>query len=162
MYALVNYGRQEISQTGSGHFACLGGYDPASNKVLVLDTARFKYPPVWVDMEQFYNSINTLDKDAGKLRGFIVASKNWRVEAAAYEDDEYEMGIDLSQILPEDSPKVKFTQDLSSDQLKYILSILNQSEVRTQIFKFVHDLYMVYGVAEGCAHRTPQMCTTHS
>ena len=75
MYSIVNFGRQELEQTGTGHFACLGGYHPETDKVLVMDTARFKYPPFWVDLEFLYNSIRSVDQDTNKMRGFIVVSR---------------------------------------------------------------------------------------
>ena len=28
MYMILNFGRVELEQTGSGHFSCVGGYDP--------------------------------------------------------------------------------------------------------------------------------------
>ena len=79
MYSIVNFGRKELEQTGSGHFACLGGYHPQSNKVLVMDTARFKYPSFWVDLDRLYDSVKSLDKDCDKMRGFMVLSKNQNV-----------------------------------------------------------------------------------
>lgn len=39
---VVSYSRQAMRQTGDGHFSPVGGYDAASNMVLVLDVARFK------------------------------------------------------------------------------------------------------------------------
>eukprot|EP00518_Triparma_eleuthera_P011819 CAMPEP_0182466220 /NCGR_PEP_ID=MMETSP1319-20130603/11646_1 /TAXON_ID=172717 /ORGANISM="Bolidomonas pacifica, Strain RCC208" /LENGTH=232 /DNA_ID=CAMNT_0024666179 /DNA_START=183 /DNA_END=877 /DNA_ORIENTATION=+ len=47
-YVCVSYSRGALGQTGSGHFSPLGCYDPEADAVLVLDTARFKYPPHWV------------------------------------------------------------------------------------------------------------------
>lgn len=57
LYGIINFGRQELEQTGSGHFACIGGYHQESRSVLVLDTARFKYPPFWVPIEMLYKSV---------------------------------------------------------------------------------------------------------
>ena len=51
--ALVfSYDRQGVGQSGSGHFSPLGGYNEAEDLVLVLDTARFKYPPHWVKLDR--------------------------------------------------------------------------------------------------------------
>ena len=75
LYCILNFGRAEMEQTGSGHFSCIGGYDPDSHKVLVMDTARFKYPPYWVDFDQLSKSIASIDEESGKMRGFIVVSK---------------------------------------------------------------------------------------
>lgn len=74
-YSIVNFGRKELNQTGTGHYACVGGYHPASEKVLLMDTARFKYPPFWVDIDQLFQSVRSLDKDINKMRGFIMVSK---------------------------------------------------------------------------------------
>ena len=43
---IVGYDRRALGQTGEGHFSPIGGYDPASDLALVLDVARFKYPPL--------------------------------------------------------------------------------------------------------------------
>ncbi|KAJ1617053.1 Phytochelatin synthase, partial [Pavlovales sp. CCMP2436] len=45
---VVSYSRGAMGQTGDGHFAPLGGYHREKDLCLVLDTARFKYPPHWV------------------------------------------------------------------------------------------------------------------
>ena len=39
-----------------------------------MDTARYKYPPFWVDLEKLYQSSRSLDEESGKLRGLIVLS----------------------------------------------------------------------------------------
>jgi len=75
LYAIFNFGRKELEQTGTGHFACLGGYHPETQKVLILETARFKYPPFWVDIKSLYDSLNSIDLDSNKYRGFVVLSK---------------------------------------------------------------------------------------
>ena len=41
----------------------------------MMDTARFKYPPHWVDIEMLYKSICTTDSDSGELRGFILLTR---------------------------------------------------------------------------------------
>ena len=76
LFSIINFGRKELKQTGSGHFSCIGGYHSESNKALVLDTARFKYPPYWVDFDQLYDSINSFDIETGKKRGVLVLSKD--------------------------------------------------------------------------------------
>ena len=44
------YSRKEFYQTGDGHYSPIGGYHAASDSVLILDVARFKYPPHWVSL----------------------------------------------------------------------------------------------------------------
>ncbi|KAK9733774.1 hypothetical protein RND81_04G091300 [Saponaria officinalis] len=39
--------RKYVKYTGSGHFSPVGGYHAGKDMVLILDVARFKYPPHW-------------------------------------------------------------------------------------------------------------------
>jgi len=40
-----------------------------------MDTARFKYPPHWVDTQMLYDSIRTIDDETTDYRGFIIMSR---------------------------------------------------------------------------------------
>lgn len=64
-----------MDQTGEGHFCPIGGFNSNASKALMLDTARFKYPPHWVDLQQIFEAIKTFDKDTGKSRGFIMLAR---------------------------------------------------------------------------------------
>ena len=44
-YLVATFSRSVLGQTGDGHFSPIAGYDAQSDHVLVLDVARFKYPP---------------------------------------------------------------------------------------------------------------------
>jgi len=48
-HVICNLGRGVLGQTGDGHFCPIGGYNIEARKVFCFDTARFKYPPHWVD-----------------------------------------------------------------------------------------------------------------
>ena len=63
-----------LSQTGSGHFTPVAGYSEKENMVLLLDTARFKYPPHWVDTELLHHSVRVPTK-IGTRRGFILLTR---------------------------------------------------------------------------------------
>ena len=41
----------------------------------MLDTARYKYPPHWVNIDKLYKSVCTNDCDTGELRGFIMLTR---------------------------------------------------------------------------------------
>ena len=71
-YVCVSYSRGALGQTGSGHFSPLGCYDPEADAVLVLDTARFKYPPHWVPVPALCEAMAAVDEEAGRSRGFAV------------------------------------------------------------------------------------------
>ena len=54
---ILSYSRKVLNQTGSGHFSPAGAYDPTSDMVLIMDVARFKYPPHWVPLSLLYSSM---------------------------------------------------------------------------------------------------------
>lgn len=68
---IASYDRSVIGQTGSGHFSPLGGYHAARDLALVLDVARFKYPPHWVHVEQLWHAMKPIDPATGKPRGWL-------------------------------------------------------------------------------------------
>ena len=45
----------------------------------MFDTARFKYPPHWVDLKLLYEAISTLDQQTQEKRGLIMVSKKKRI-----------------------------------------------------------------------------------
>lgn len=65
------YDRASLGQTGSGHFSPIGGYHAARELVLVLDVARFKYPPHWLPLDQLFRAMLPLDTVTGRSRGFL-------------------------------------------------------------------------------------------
>lgn len=73
---VVSYCRKVIQQTGCGHFATLAAYDPQSDSVLILDTARFKYGSHWIKVPLLYDAMNTFDPATGKTRGFVILSSS--------------------------------------------------------------------------------------
>ena len=74
-YVLVNYQRKVLGQGAVGHISPLAAYDEDSDKVLVLDTAGYKYPPTWVPVGGLFNAMSTTDSSSGKTRGFLEVRK---------------------------------------------------------------------------------------
>jgi Phytochelatin synthase len=74
-YVLVNYLRAKLGQAGAGHWSVLAAYDAKSDKVLILDVAKYKYPPVWVSIRTLLDAINTLDSTSNKSRGLVLVGK---------------------------------------------------------------------------------------
>ena len=68
---VVNYSRRTLGQTGDGHFSPIGGYHGSSDRVLLLDTARFKYPPHWVSVELLFAAMQAQDDATGLARGWL-------------------------------------------------------------------------------------------
>jgi len=68
---VVSYARSKLGQTGDGHFAPIAGYHPQSDSVLLLDVARFKYPPHWVPLTMLFEAMEPFDSVTNKSRGYI-------------------------------------------------------------------------------------------
>lgn len=75
-HLIVSYSRKHFLQTGDGHFSPIGGYSPTHDSVLILDTARFKYPPHWVPLPMLYDAMEYRDPTTGKPRGFIKVTSS--------------------------------------------------------------------------------------
>lgn len=71
----VSYSRKVLGQTGDGHYSPVGGYHTESDQVLVLDVARFKYPPHWVPLQLLWDAMLSVDKDTGRSRGYATLSR---------------------------------------------------------------------------------------
>ncbi len=65
------YHRKSLKQEGTGHWSPVAAYDHESDSFLILDVARYKYPPSWVSGEAFIAGMKTLN-DKGMSRGFII------------------------------------------------------------------------------------------
>jgi glutathione gamma-glutamylcysteinyltransferase len=72
---IANYSRSAVGQTGGGHFSPIAGFDAATDRALVLDTARFKYPPHWMPVETLFAAMQERDADTGEARGWLLLRK---------------------------------------------------------------------------------------
>jgi hypothetical protein len=74
-FVVVNYLRKSMGQETGGHISPLAAYDAKADRFLILDVARYKYPPVWVKTEDLYGAMNTPDQsNANKHRGYVLIS----------------------------------------------------------------------------------------
>ncbi len=71
---VVSFSRSALGQTGDGHFSPIAAFHEETDQVLVLDVARFKYAPYWVKVEDLYHSMEDLDSDTNKPRGWFLLS----------------------------------------------------------------------------------------
>jgi Phytochelatin synthase len=75
-FVIVNYLRKAIGQEKGGHISPLAAYDAETDRFLILDVSRYKYPPVWVMASQLFDAMNTTDSDnQNKTRGFVLVMK---------------------------------------------------------------------------------------
>ncbi|KAG2200553.1 hypothetical protein INT47_012339 [Mucor saturninus] len=73
-FMVISFSRKVLGQTGDGHFSPIGAYNAQDGKVLILDTARYKYPSYWCPIETLYESMNPIDVETGRPRGYFILS----------------------------------------------------------------------------------------
>ncbi len=72
-FVIVNYLRTALGQQRYGHISPLAAYDHRSDRFLILDVARYKYPPVWVRTADLFAAMSTIDAgNANQTRGFLL------------------------------------------------------------------------------------------
>ena len=82
---MINYDRKGLGQVGGGHFSPLGAYHEKTDSFLIMDVAKYKYPPVWVGATTLYSAMATLDKCGswdypnGQERLVGLASNNYNI-----------------------------------------------------------------------------------
>ncbi|MBA2710325.1 MAG: hypothetical protein H0U57_07030 [Tatlockia sp.] len=72
-FIIANFNQKYFTGDMSvGHFSPIGAYDIATKRVLIMDPDRELYEPYWVPEKLFFDSMATLDKDAGHYRGYLI------------------------------------------------------------------------------------------
>ncbi|MEQ8540595.1 MAG: phytochelatin synthase family protein [Coleofasciculus sp. D1-CHI-01] len=74
-FVLVNYLRKTIGQERGGHISPIAAYNPQSDRFLILDVSRYKYPPIWVKAEELWQAMGTVDSTSEKTRGFVLINR---------------------------------------------------------------------------------------
>ena len=74
-FVLVNYLRTAVGQEGGGHWSVLASYDAQTDRVLILDVAKYLYAPAWVDVDTLRKAIATMDTTSNKARGLVLVSE---------------------------------------------------------------------------------------
>ncbi len=68
----MNYLRKSINQESGGHISPIAAYHKESDRFLILDVARYKYPPVWVKADMLWEAMQARDGDSSKSHGFVI------------------------------------------------------------------------------------------
>jgi hypothetical protein len=74
-FVVVNYLRSAIGQKTGGHISPVAAYNEQTDRFLILDVSRYKYPPVWVKATDLWKAMDSVDSDSGKKRGFVLVSR---------------------------------------------------------------------------------------
>jgi hypothetical protein len=75
-HMVVNFSRKAMKQTGDGHFSPIGSLNIHKNMVLILDTARFKYPSYFAPVDLLWEAMKPIDSVTGLPRGYFILSRN--------------------------------------------------------------------------------------
>ena len=83
-FLITSFARSSLKQTGDGHFSPIAGYHRATDSVLILDVARFKYAPYWVNIDELYEAMIPKDTETGLSRGWMIvkAAKKHKTKTA--------------------------------------------------------------------------------
>ena len=106
---IASYDRGAVDQTGEGHFSPIGGYHAARDLVLVLDVARFKYPPHWLPAERLWDAMCVIDPSTARSRGWITLRRRGESVALGFTlscegQDLKDFARRLSQVVEELGP----------------------------------------------------------
>lgn len=80
---VASYSRAVLGQTGTGHFSPIGGYHAERDMLLLLDVARFKYPPHWVATSALFEAMQPVDPATSRARGWLTLRKPAAASAIA-------------------------------------------------------------------------------
>ncbi|EIE19118.1 hypothetical protein COCSUDRAFT_19902, partial [Coccomyxa subellipsoidea C-169] len=83
-HLIVSYSRKQFLQTGDGHFSPVGGYHARRDLVLILDTARFKYPPHWVPLTELFEAMKRVDPTTNQPRGYMKMGAFPRLDSVLF------------------------------------------------------------------------------
>jgi hypothetical protein len=73
---VVNYSRRALGQQGGGHISPVAAYNEQEDRVLVADTAGYKYPWTWIPVSGLWGAMaQHKDSASGQTRGYVVVSK---------------------------------------------------------------------------------------
>jgi glutathione gamma-glutamylcysteinyltransferase len=73
-----------MNQSGGGHFSPIGGYHVTRDLALILDVARFKYPPHWVPVEHLWRAMEPIDPATDRARGWLALRRRARSSALGF------------------------------------------------------------------------------
>ena len=106
---IASYDRGALGQTGTGHASPIGGYLASRDLVLVLDVARFKYPPHWISAERLWRAMQVIDPVTNRARGWLVLRRREHGVALGFSlscegQDLHELSRRLSAIVEQLGP----------------------------------------------------------
>ncbi|KAJ0229692.1 Glutathione gamma-glutamylcysteinyltransferase 2 [Hirschfeldia incana] len=125
-HMISTYHRGFFKQTGTGHFSPIGGYNAERDMALILDVARFKYPPHWIPLKLLWDAMNSIDESTGRHRGFMLISRPHREPGLLYTlSCKDESWTSIAKYLKEDVPLLVSSQHV--DSIERVLDVVFKS-----------------------------------
>lgn len=124
-HLIASYHRKPFKQTGTGHFSPIGGYHAGRDMALILDVARFKYPPHWVPVSLLWDAMDTVDEATGQPRGFMLISRLQAPSLLYTLSCKHESWASTAKFLTVDVPVLLKSDDLKS--VPEVLSVIFES-----------------------------------
>lgn len=113
-FVVAGYARHVLGQTGDGHFSPVAGYHAGRDMALLLDVARFKYPPHWVPLPLLFEAMKAVDPVSGRARGWVSLQRNEVPSAIVFRLAASDDAQKLSQGLFEKLPPRLAGQDITA------------------------------------------------
>mmetsp|Transcript_15695 Transcript_15695/g.49113 ORF Transcript_15695/g.49113 Transcript_15695/m.49113 type:complete len:250 (-) Transcript_15695:70-819(-) len=82
-HLVANFDRAGLDEAGGGHFSPIVAYDVLDDLVLMLDVAKYKYPPLWLPLDDLLAAMADDDPISSEPRGFLVLSRRDATRGAA-------------------------------------------------------------------------------
>ncbi|KAL7587436.1 glutathione gamma-glutamylcysteinyltransferase 1 isoform X2 [Lactuca sativa] len=153
-HVISSYNRATFKQASSGHFSPIGGYHAGRDMALILDVARFKYPPHWVPLKLLWEAMDTLDDASGFRRGFMLISRLQRPPALLYTlSCKHESWVNIAKYLMEDVPVLLGSRNVKD--VKDVLSIVFNS-LPSKFLEFIKWVAEVRRTEEGDQSLSPE------
>ncbi|KAF8394250.1 hypothetical protein HHK36_020457 [Tetracentron sinense] len=122
-HLITSYNRSSFQQTGTGHFSPIGGYHAGRDMALILDVARFKYPPHWVPLSLLWEAMDTVDEATGHHRGFMLISRLHKAPSLLYTlSCRHESWVSTAKYLIDDVPLLLKSEDVKD--IQKVLSVV--------------------------------------
>ncbi|KAK4773245.1 hypothetical protein SAY87_028264 [Trapa incisa] len=146
-HVVSSYHRGTFKQTGTGHFSPIGGYHVGRDMVLILDVARFKYPPHWVPLTLLWEGMDTTDQKTGQKRGFMMISRPQRERGLLHTFScKNENWTSIAKYLVDDIPNLLKVEDIKD--VKMLIGLICKS-LPLDFEKFIHWVLGIQSAVDG-------------
>ncbi|BAT85549.1 hypothetical protein VIGAN_04310700 [Vigna angularis var. angularis] len=108
---------------------------------LVLDVARFKYPPHWIPLKILWEGMNYVDEATGRTRGFLLVSRPHREPGLLYTlSCKHESWINIAKFLIDDVPLLLKSEDVKDVHQVVSIIVSSLPSKSEQFIKWVAEI----------------------